>query len=131
MNFEYKLSTPKEGLYNITAQVREAISNSKVIEGVAIVLCPHTTGSITITENDDPEVLNDFMYALDKSIPNHPQYRHEEGNSAAHIKASVVGFSEMIIITKGEPILGFYQDVYFCEFDPPRERKFYVKVLGA
>ena len=126
---EFTLKTDKEGLYNITAQVAEAVKASGIKDGVAIVYCPHTTGGITINENADPDVVGDLMLGLDKAFPDRPEFRHMEGNSAAHLKSSCVGASQTIIITGGKLLLGTWQGIYFCEFDGPRTRKFYVKVM--
>ena len=131
MLFEYALSTPKENFYNITAQLREAIAKSGISEGYALIYCPHTTAGITINENADPDVVHDFLLGLNETFPDRPQFLHSEGNSAAHMKASSMGSSAMVIIENGKPLLGTWQGVYFCEFDPPRNRKFYVKVNGA
>ena len=131
MIYEYSLSTPREDFYNITAQVREAVAKSGVTDGIAVVFCPHTTAGITINENADPDVVHDMMLGLAKAYPDRPEFRHGEGNSAAHLKASAVGSSVTVIIDGGKPVLGTWQSVYFCEFDPPRTRKFYVKVIGA
>ena len=128
--FEYKLDTPKQNFYNITSQVREAIGKSGVMEGVAVVYCPHTTAAITINENADPDVVHDLLIGLDKAFPDCRDFRHGEGNSAAHLKASAVGSNATVIIHGGEPVLGTWQSLYFCEFDPPRNRKYYVKILG-
>jgi len=130
MLFEYKLSTPKENFYNITPQIREAVAKSGVISGIAVVYCPHTTAGITINENADPDVVHDLLIGLNKAFPDRSEFRHGEGNSAAHLKASTMGSSATIIIESGKPLLGIWQGVYFCEFDPPRSRTFYVKVLG-
>ena len=130
MLFNFQLSTPNEGLVDITAEVTEAISESGVNEGICIVYCPHTTAAITINENADPDVKTDFISGLDKIFPDMETFRHAEGNSDAHIKSSAVGASETIIVTAGKPLLGTWQAVYFCEFDGPRNRKFYVKVVG-
>ena len=130
MLYEYSLSTPRENLYNITAQVREAITKSGVTDGVAVVFCPHTTAGITINENADPDVVHDLLLGLGEAFPDRRGFRHGEGNSTAHLKASAVGASETIIINNGKPVLGTWQGIYFCEFDPPRNRKFYVKVTG-
>lgn len=130
MLFEYILSTPKENFYNITPQVREAVAKSGVANGIAVVYCPHTTAGITINENADPDVIKDLLFALDKTFPDHAEFRHVEGNSAAHLKASTIGSSVTVIIDVGKPVLGTWQGIYFCEFDPPRNRKFYVKVAG-
>ena len=129
MVFEYKLSTAKENFYNITAKVREAITKSGIKDGIAIVYCPHTTAGITINEGADPDVVTDMLLGLDKAFPNRAEFRHAEGNSTAHLKASAVGSSATVIIEGSKPILGTWQAVYFCEFDPPRNRKLYVKVL--
>ena len=130
MLFNFQLSTPKEGLVDITAEVTEAISESGVNEGICLVYCPHTTAAITINENADPDVKSDFIAGFNKVFPDFETFRHAEGNSDAHIKSSVVGASETIIVTAGRPLLGTWQGVYFCEFDGPRNRKFYVKVMG-
>lgn len=131
MLFEYKLETPKENFYNITAQVREAVSKSGMSDGIAVVYCPHTTAGIIINENADPDVVRDLLFALDKTYPDRTEFRHTEGNSAAHLKASAMGASVNVIIDGGGLVLGTWQGVYFCEFDPPRSRKFYVKVVGT
>ena len=128
MNFEFKLSTPKEDFYNISTQVHEAITKSGISDGIAIVFCPHTTAGITINENADPDVVHDMLLGLDKAFPNRPEFRHDEGNSSAHLKASTVGSSVTIIVADGKPVLGTWQGIYFSEFDPPRQRRFYVKV---
>ena len=128
MLFEYTLSAKKEDFYNITSQLKEAITASGIIDGHAIIYCPHTTAGITINENADPDVVKDFLFGLNRTFPTLPEFRHSEGNSAAHIKASVIGSSATVIIHEGKPLLGTWQSVYFCEFDPPRNRKFYVKI---
>ncbi len=130
MLFNFQLKTQKEGLVDITAEVTEAISESGVNEGICLVYCPHTTAAITINENADPDVKSDFIAGFNKVFPDFETFRHAEGNSDAHIKSSVVGASETIIVTAGRPLLGTWQGVYFCEFDGPRNRKFYVKVMG-
>jgi len=131
MLYEFGLSTPRMDLVNITAQVREAVIKSGVKEGIAVVYCPHTTAGITINENADPDVVHDLLIGLDKAFPDRAEFRHGEGNSTAHLKTSAVGASETIIIDDGKLVLGTWQSVYFCEFDPPRRRKFYVKIVKA
>ncbi|MDR1728578.1 MAG: secondary thiamine-phosphate synthase enzyme YjbQ [Acidobacteriota bacterium] len=131
MTYEYQLNASKEDFYNITAQVREAIGKSGVTSGIAVVYCPHTTAGITINENADPDVVRDLIFALGKAFPDRPEFRHAEGNSAAHLKASCIGSSVTVVIENGKPVLGTWQGVYFTEFDPPRNRKFHVKVMGA
>ena len=130
MLFNFQLSTPEEGIVDITSEVTEAIAESGVNEGLCMVYCPHTTAAITINENSDPDVRTDFISGLDQTFPDLATFLHAEGNSDAHLKSSVVGASELIIVTGGKPLLGTWQGVYFCEFDGPRNRKFYVKVMG-
>lgn len=129
MLFTFQLSTPAQGLIDITPEIMEAISESGIMEGMCIVYCPHTTAAITINENADPDVKSDFIKGMDKFFPELSSFEHSEGNSDAHIKSSAVGASETLIITGGKPLLGTWQDVYFCEFDGPRTRKFYVKIV--
>jgi secondary thiamine-phosphate synthase enzyme len=131
MIYEYKLDAPKQDFYNITAQVREAVAQSGVTDGIAVIYCPHTTAGITINENADPDVVRDLLFALDKTFPDRAEFRHAEGNSAAHLKASAVGSNATVIIDGGKLVLGTWQGIYFCEFDPPRSRKFFVKVQGG
>jgi secondary thiamine-phosphate synthase enzyme len=130
MYFEHNISTQKEGFYDITKEVRRAISDSQIRAGIAIVYCPHTTAGITINENADPDVVRDMMLGLEKAFPDRAEFRHAEGNSAAHLKASLVGSSVTLIVNDSKPVLGTWQGIYFCEFDPPRNRKFLVNVVG-
>jgi len=130
MIYEYKISAPREDFYNITQQVRQAISNSKIKNGIGVVYCPHTTAGITINENADPDVVRDMLLGLNKAFPDRAEFRHSEGNSSAHLKASAIGSSVTVIIDDGKPVLGTWQGIYFCEFDPPRNRKFYVNIMG-
>ena len=131
MLFEFQLSAPRADFYNITSKVREAIAKSGVAAGIAVVYCPHTTAGITINENADPDVVHDLLIGLDKAFPDRAEFRHAEGNSAAHLKASAVGSSATIIVNNGKLVLGTWQSIYFCEFDPPRERTFFVKVVNC
>ena len=131
MVFEHNLSTPREDFYNITNQVRESVSKSGISDGFAVIYCPHTTAGITINENADPDVVRDLLLGFDKAFPDRPDFRHAEGNSTAHLKASTVGASETLIINDGKLLLGTWQSVYFCEFDPPRNRRFYVNVISG
>ncbi|MDR2301856.1 MAG: secondary thiamine-phosphate synthase enzyme YjbQ [Deltaproteobacteria bacterium] len=130
MLFEYKLSAPDENFYDITPNVQKALEASKVTSGLALVYCPHTTAGITINENADPSVVGDLILGLARAFPDRPEFKHLEGNSKAHLKASVIGSSATIIIQDGKLLLGTWQGVYFCEFDPPRTRKYYVKIIG-
>lgn len=126
---KYTINTQSEGLYNITSYVRQTLTESCAEEGIAVVFCPHTTAAITINENADPDVQTDLLFALDKTFPDRPQFRHMEGNSAAHLKSSCVGASETVIIHDGALVLGTWQGIYFAEFDGPRQRSFYVKIV--
>jgi len=131
MLIEHALSTQREDFYNVTQQVREAVSKSGVANGIAVVYCPHTTAGMTINENADPDVIHDLLLGLNKAFPNRSEFRHAEGNSTAHLKASAVGSSVTVIIENRKLLLGTWQSIFFCEFDPPRSRKFYVKVMGG
>jgi secondary thiamine-phosphate synthase enzyme len=115
----------------ITDQVRRAARNSGVHHGHCVVYCPHTTAAITINENADPDVVHDMLLWFDRTIP-HVQtgFRHGEGNSDSHIKASLVGPSVTLLIDNGDLVLGRWQGVYFCEFDGPRTRQVHVQVIG-
>jgi len=126
---QFILTTGKEGLYNITDRVREALREGKVQEGICTVFCPHTTAGITINENADPDVARDILLGLDKAFPDRSEFRHSEGNSSAHLKASCIGSSVQVIISGGNLMLGTWQGIYFCEFDGPRTRKFIVSIL--
>ncbi|MCF6139286.1 secondary thiamine-phosphate synthase enzyme YjbQ [Pseudalkalibacillus berkeleyi] len=120
----------RDEMLDITSHVKESIRKSGVPNGVAYVYCAHTTAGITINENADPDVKHDMLMKLDEVYPwNHVKYKHAEGNSASHLKASTVGSSQVLIIENGDVILGTWQGVYFCEFDGPRTRNYYVKVL--
>jgi len=130
MLFEYKISTPKNSFYNVDAQVKEAVAKSGAADGIAVVFCPHTTAGITINENGDPDVVADMVLGFDAAFPDRAQFRHFEGNSAAHLKSSAIGASLTLIIENGAVLLGTWQSVYFSEFDAPRNRKFYVKIVA-
>lgn len=131
MVVSYTLQTRHADFYDITPQVRDAVQQSGVQDGIAVVYCPHTTAGITINENCDPYVVDDLLLAWDKALPDRAEFRHAEGNAAAHAKASAVGASETILIADGRLLLGTWQGIYFCEFDPPRSRTFYVKVIAG
>lgn len=119
-------------MVDITEQVRAVIRQEKIEEGAVIVYCPHTTAGITINENADPDVVRDLLMRLEEVYPRiHPGYRHAEGNSAAHLKASTMGASQSVPVADGQLVLGTWQGIYFCEFDGPRKRTVYVKVLAG
>ncbi|MBQ7681351.1 MAG: YjbQ family protein [Oscillibacter sp.] len=116
-------------MLDITAQVRKAVADSGVQNGLCVVYIPHTTAAVTVNENADPDVQTDFMKEINKIVPWEDGYYHAEGNSAAHLKASMMGFSETLIIDAGKLLLGTWQGIYFLEYDGPRTRKVYVKVM--
>jgi secondary thiamine-phosphate synthase enzyme len=128
--FEHTLQTGREGFVDITATVRRAVADAGVTSGICVVFCAHTTGAITINENADPTVLDDLLYSLSKISPDRPEFRHLEGNSAAHVKSSLVGASETLLVEDGRLVLGTWQSVFFCEFDGPRTRRFFIKVIA-
>ena len=119
----------KEELLDITQQVMSVVKDSGAKEGVCIIYCPHTTAGLTINENADPSVKSDILKGLDAMIPN-IKFSHAEGNSDAHIKASMMGFSLQVLIEGGSLVLGTWQGIYFCEFDGPRTRNFHVQVIS-
>jgi secondary thiamine-phosphate synthase enzyme len=122
-------TTEQTQLLDITTQIQKEIRGSDIKSGVCHIFVPHTTAAITINENADPDVKKDILMELNKIIPFNDNYRHLEGNSAAHIKASLMGSSETIIIENGSLRLGTWQGVYFCEFDGPRTRTVWVKLI--
>ena len=116
---------------DITPVGKEAIAASGVTDGTCVVYCPHTTAVVTIQENADPDVPRDLLMWLNRLVPKDvPGFRHAEGNSDAHLKASLVGSSVTILIEKGAPVLGTWQGVFFCEFDGPRDREVWIRVAG-
>jgi secondary thiamine-phosphate synthase enzyme len=122
----------KGELAEITALVRRAVSAAGVGDGLVVVYCPHTTAGVTIQENADPDVRRDFLLALENAVPERPvhgTYRHAEGNSAAHVKASLVGSSATVIVDAGVLVLGTWQGIFLCEFDGPRKRTILLKVI--
>lgn len=128
---EFTLATGRRGLYEITDKVAAVVAASGVGEGLCHVFCPHTTAAVTINENADPDVVHDLLLGLDAAFPHRADFRHGEGNSAAHLKSSCVGAGETVIVTGGRLLLGTWQGIYFCEFDGPRERRFHVKVVAG
>lgn len=122
-------TTKQDEMINITHIIQVDVANSSIKDGVAIVFVPHTTAGVTINENVDPDVVYDILSTLRKVFPKDTSHRHMEGNSHAHMKASVMGSSCTIIIENGKLKLGTWQGVYFCEFDGPRTRKFYIKIM--
>ncbi len=118
-------------LIDISDLVRTAVAQSGIRAGTVLVYTPHTTAAITINENADPDVVFDLLRGLDRLVPLQGNYRHLEGNSAAHIKSSLLGASETLIVHEGRPVLGTWQGIFFCEFDGPRLRKVNIMVSGT
>jgi secondary thiamine-phosphate synthase enzyme len=128
--FEVRTSTQTEFI-DITRSVQEAVGKTGIESGICIIFIPHTTAGVTINENADPSVVHDAVMELNKIVPFKDQYHHREGNSPAHIKASLVGCSETVFVESGALVLGTWQGIFFCEFDGPRNRKVYVKVISG
>jgi secondary thiamine-phosphate synthase enzyme len=115
---------------DITDRVQAAVRKGGITSGVCHVFVPHTTAGVTINENADPDVIRDIIRELDKFVPREDNYSHAEGNSAAHIKSSLMGCAQQVLIEDGRLALGTWQSIFFCEFDGPRTRSFWVKVMG-
>ena len=123
-------SSQRSEMIDVTGQVQTMVSKSGIKDGICYLYVPHTTGAITINEGADPNVVVDILTTLDRLIPWRNNYRHMEGNAAAHIKTSLMGSSERIFIDNGKLVLGTWQRIFFCEFDGPRTRKLHVKVAS-
>jgi len=121
-------SNARSEMIDITGRIRNLLKESRIKSGVCHVFVPHTTAAVTINENADPDVPRDILMELEKIVPLNDHYRHVEGNSAAHIKASILGASETVFIENGELVLGTWQSIFFCEFDGPRTRKVLVLI---
>jgi secondary thiamine-phosphate synthase enzyme len=116
---------------DITSEVQKAVRAAGISRGLCTVFVPHTTAGVTINENADPSVVRDMLMELEKIVPFNDRYTHREGNSAAHIKASLMGSTVQIIVDSGSMSLGTWQGIYFCEFDGPRRRSILVHVVGS
>jgi secondary thiamine-phosphate synthase enzyme len=122
-------TSSRNELIDITGEVGKVLSKSKIKDGLCFVFVPHTTAGITINENADPSVQKDILYGLGKMVPHKDSYTHAEGNSDAHIKASMMGFSVCVFVEGGQLKLGTWQGIYFAEFDGPRSREVWIKVI--
>lgn len=122
-------TSSKEAFIDITAKVEEEIRRARIEAGVCVIYVPHTTAAVTINENADPTVRQDLMMVLRKAVPDSLPYAHAEGNSPAHVKASLVGSSVAVIIEADQLVLGTWQGIFFCEFDGPRRRQVYLKII--
>jgi secondary thiamine-phosphate synthase enzyme len=116
-------------LVDITAKIREVVRKSGIKSGICVLYVPHTTAAVTVNENADPSVAVDIENHLSKAVPPNAGYKHLEGNSDSHIKTSLIGPSLTLIIENGELVLGTWQGIFFCEFDGPRTRKLFVKLI--
>ena len=123
------LNTGTEGMYNINKTVRDIVSKSGVRDGICVVYCPHTTASVVASENVDVDVKEDIIAAFQEAFPKKDSHLHYEGNAFAHIRSTMAGASVTLIIDNGKLILGEFQGLYFMEFDGPRTRNFYVKII--
>ena len=121
----------RQSFEDITQQVQQSVSDSEVQEGLCYLFCPHTTAGLTLNENWDPAVQHDMGLVLDDLVPQRRDFRHGEGNSPAHVKSSLMGASQTLIVSGGRLMLGSWQGVYLVEFDGPRTRKVMVKVVEA
>jgi len=124
-------SSKRVEMIDITAQVAAAVRANGIQDGLVVLFVPHTTAAVTINENADPDVCRDLVMELNKIVPFEDGYRHLEGNSAAHLKSTLVGASETILIHDGSLQLGTWQGIYFCEFDGPRRRQLQFKVVAG
>jgi secondary thiamine-phosphate synthase enzyme len=129
---QFDVRTPRHDcLVDITEDVQSAVRDAGIADGLVVVYCPHTTAGITINENADPDVTHDMLKQLNEIVPwRQPFFEHGEGNSAAHVKSSMVGCSESIPLSGGRMALGTWQGIYFAEFDGPRSRRVVVKILA-
>ena len=123
-------TTQEDEMIDVTNQINNLLNQSGITVGHIALFVPHTTAAITINENADPDVKKDILLGLRKSFPKDIDYVHYEGNSHAHIKSSVIGVDEKIIVSSSEMILGTWQGIYFMEFDGPRSRKLVVRIEG-
>ncbi len=129
---KFKIVTKKrEELVDITSQVQQLISLSSISSGLCVLHCPHTTAALTINEGADPDVANDIVKGLAKLVPRDWPFAHVEGNSDAHLKASMIGPSLTVLIEGGKPVLGTWQRIFFCEFDGPRSREALYKLVDC
>lgn len=124
-------TTKRNELVDITEQIQRVVSKAKIKDGICFVFVPHTTAGITINEDADPSVRDDILYELDKMVPYEDNYAHLEGNAAAHIKASLLGSSVTVFVKDGQLQLGTWQGIYFAEFDGPRTREIWVKIMSS
>ena len=121
----------RTSLVDVTRDVEAAVRELGIRNGAALIFVPHTTAAVTINESADPDVARDIESKLDELVPNSASFRHAEGNSDAHVKSSMIGCSETILVEGGRLVLGTWQGIFFCEFDGPRSRTVYVGEVGG
>lgn len=124
-------TTSRNQFLDVSKQVEAFIRESAFRDGFCVVYTPHTTAAVTVNENADPSVKSDLIRKLEEVFPQEDNYRHAEGNSDAHIKSSLIGCSETLIVAEGQLVLGTWQGIYFCEFDGPRQRQYLVKLVAG
>lgn len=130
MLFQFEIRTSaRTQMIDMTGEISKIVSESGIKNGLAVIHIPHTTAAVTINENADPDVQKDMTKFMDRLIPHENWFAHSEGNSDSHIKSSLFGCSQTVIIEKGRLVLGTWQGIFFCEFDGPRSRKVFVKVI--
>jgi len=122
-------SSGKDQVIDITSKISDFVKKTKIESGICYVYVPHTTAAITINENADPDVKHDFLKGLNSIVRDDLSYRHAEGNSSAHIKASIIGAAAEIFVENNDLMLGTWQGIFFCEFDGPRIRNVHVKLI--
>jgi len=123
-------TTERTQMIDITWKIKEVVEQSNLKNGLVVIHIPHTTAAVTINENADPDVQIDMTRFMDELVPQKGYFRHAEGNSDSHIKSSLFGVDQTIIVENGKMLLGVWQGIYFCEFDGPRHRKVFVKIVG-
>ncbi len=124
-------TTARQQFIDITTQVTRFIAESGIADGICYLFCPHTTAGITFNENWDPDVQHDMALNLDTIAPPRPDFRHAEGNSPAHVKTGLLGSDHFVFVENGAPLLGRWQGIYFAEFDGPRTRKIFLKIVAT
>lgn len=132
MNYQLQVhSNHSSEMINITSDVKSFLDSSDIRDGLCILHVPHTTAAVTINENADPDVQKDMLLGLSKLFPEDPEYSHFEHNSSAHLRSSVIGADQTLIIQDGQLLLGTWQGIYFCEFDGPRNRHIHIKFIST
>ncbi len=124
-------TTERLAMIDVTEEVQRTVENCGLTDGIVLVYCPHTTGGVTINEGADPDVQEDLKRFFATLVPQAWGFDHKEGNSDSHVKTSMIGASETVIVAGGQLVLGTWQRIFFCEFDGPRQRRFFVKPIAG